>query len=125
MRFRYDGREFDGPALGVGWQEGFTIGELRWAKKQLKVSSTDDLDTAEGFVLWAVLAIRRADHTILPIHRFDELSMHDFEPLPHPIAWNRQRTGCLDCGNVADSVLHEDQGEAPDPTGPAPETQTA
>lgn len=70
---------FDAPPEKNGVLMGFTIGEVRWLRNHLKVNSTADFDQYEAMVGRYFLSVRRADHTILPITRFDDLTYLDFE----------------------------------------------
>jgi len=121
MRFEFEGQEYEGPPLNGGALAGFTLGELRFAKRQLHLANLDTLDSTEALVVYGMLAIRRKDHRIVPFDRFEDLRAADFELLPHPYV--RDRDGdCRECSRGENHWLHEDQGEANPPEPPATET---
>lgn len=112
MRFTWNDREFEGPKVSRGLLGGFTVGEIRWAKKELKVSAAEDFDAVEAEILYHVLSIRRADHRLLPISQFGDLSLLDFMPVPHVI--NPDESGdCMDCGRPPQAPVHTEAPEVP------------
>jgi len=106
MRIRWNGNEYDSPPLGNGALAGFTLGELKWAKKKIGVRSLDDLNQIEVIVLYGVLSIRRADHTVLPLEQFWDLSAGDFSLVEHALGKLDRDGDCLECGSPPDSSLH-------------------
>lgn len=119
-------REFDGPSLREGLLAGVQRGKLGWAKKHLKVQRTEQLDMFEQRLLYFVITMRDADHTLLPIERFDELSLIDFELVRHVVPFKDRDGDCGECSSPLDSAIHLDPPspvELPPTTDPgSPET---
>lgn len=112
---------FDGPSTREGLIGGMPRGVLKWAKQQLKIDRIEYLDVAEARLLYYVISIRNADHTLLPISRFDDLALDDFELVPHVMRGKDQDGDCADCNQPWDSPVHvtaDDDGPAPDEVPP-------
>lgn len=121
MRFRWNDKEFDGPRVDKGPLAGFTMGELQWAKQQLKLQRIEQLDAVESTVLYYLLSIRRTNHELLPISQWGDLSIADFDVCEHPADLDVDGD-CRECGNPARAPWHV--GE-PVPTSPASGTTTS
>jgi hypothetical protein len=120
MRFTWQGKEFDTPDTREGLLGGFGLGELRWLKKQLKVAAIEQLDAAEARIAAFFLTIRRHDHTLLPIERWDDLAMVDFELVAHVVTRLDQDGDCGECHQPVDASLHlQEEAVTPVPTTPA------
>lgn len=120
-------REFSGPSLREGLLAGVPRGILGWAKKALKVQRTEQLDMFEQRLLYYVIAMRGADHTLLPIERFDDLALTDFELVQHVVPFKDRDGDCGECSSPLDSPIHLDpidaSAEVPPTTDPGgPET---
>lgn len=98
-------REFLGPSVEDGLLAGFTVGENKWARNQVKAKSSYDLDPMDARVFYHFLTVRRDDPTLLPVKAFTELSVGDFEVTPHA-AVGVEDEGCSDCGKSFASVVH-------------------
>lgn len=121
MRFTWkeSDREFDGPDTTEGLMGGFPYGVQQWLKKQLKLSSIEDLDVVGARLAYYFLAIRNTDHSLLPISRFDELALTDFAMVKHVVESLDQDGDCAECHGPVDSkVLHLESDVEPVPTGP-------
>lgn len=106
-------RVFDSPRVDKGYLAGFTVGELRWGRRNVaKVDLTQEMDGVEAVVLHYFLAIRRQDPSLLPASRFTDLVPADFEIVPH--AHVGERAACQDCGEPVRALVHD-----------APETDSA
>lgn len=105
MRFLWQGKEFEGPRVDRGLIVGYAVGELRWAKKELKVARIEDLDAIEARILYYVLAIRRHDHTLLPISRFEKLTVLDFDVASHAFVLDDDGD-CRECLQPRESSVH-------------------
>lgn len=117
MRFTWEGREFDGPPVDEGLLAGFTVGELRWLKRELRTpGGIETLDAIEARIAYFVLAIRREDHTLLPVSRFDDLTVREFPLVPHVLTKADRDGDCLECGNSPAAQVHIPQDVEPDPT---------
>lgn len=117
-------REFSGPSVREGLLGGFTRGELKWAKQKMGVVLTDQLDLVDCRLLYYVLSIRRADHKLLPIDRFDDLALDDFELIKHVVSFLDQDGDCGECTfRVGNRAVHLDPepgaGDVPPTTDPA------
>ncbi len=119
-------REFNGPSLREGLLAGVPRGILAWAKKALKVQRIDQLDLMEQRLLYYVITMRGVDHTLLPIERFDDLAVADFELVQHVVPFKDRDGDCGECSTPIDNPIHldpVDDGELPPTTGPGgPET---
>lgn len=121
-------REYDGPSLREGLLAGFPRGVLGWAKKALKVQRVEHLDMFEQRLLYYVIAMRNTDHTLLPIDRFDDLAMTDFELVRHVVPFRDRDGDCGECSSPVDSPIHLDPldaAELPPTTGPDGSETTA
>jgi hypothetical protein len=99
-------REFYGPPVREGLLGGFTRGELGWAKKQLKVTRTDAIDVTDARLLYYILAMRHADHTLLSISHFDALALTDFELVQHVPPGLDRDGDCAECSMPLDHPVH-------------------
>jgi hypothetical protein len=94
-------REFAGPSVREGLLGGFTRGEVKWAKQQLKIMVTEQLDLMDCRLLYYVLSIRRAPgaqaHKLLPIDWFDDLALDDFQLVRHHVEYLDQDGDCGEC----------------------------
>jgi hypothetical protein len=120
-------REFDGPSLREGLLAGIPRGIIGWAKKQLKVQHVQQLDMFEQRLLYYVIAMRHADHELLPIERFDDLALTDFELVQHVVPFKDRDGDCGECSSSIDSPIHLDPidaGELPPTTGPGGQETT-
>jgi hypothetical protein len=119
-------REFTGPSLREGLWGGWPRGIQNWAKKQLKVQRITDLDIVESRLAYYVLAIRGADHQLLPIDWFDDLAVTDFDVVQHVVPFLDRDGDCGECSATIDNPVHLDKESAadlPPTTAPAgPET---
>ncbi len=123
MRFTWKetgDREFDGPTTIFGLIEAWPMGIQRWLKHQLKVAKVEDLDAAQARMAYYFLTIRQADHTLLPIGRWDELALTDFDLVRHEVTGLDQDGDCAECHMTVDAFVHLKpvDSEAPDPTQP-------
>jgi len=110
-----EGREFTGPPIADGLMAGFTVGEIRWAKRLVGAAQITDVDPLEARILYYFLTVRRADHTLLPRERFEELSVLDFIITPHAVSNLDPDGDCQECSQPVSSGVHVDV----DPTLPA------
>jgi len=122
MRFTWHGQQFEGPPVDEGLLGGFTLGELKWLRRELKIPGIQALDVVEGRVAYCVLTIRREDHTLLPLSMWDDLTFRDFPLVPHPIKPGRDGD-CTECQMTADAPVHIEQDIGPDPTRPGGEDE--
>jgi hypothetical protein len=124
MRFAYQGREFATQPSVEGPMAHFTIGERSWARRVLKIVSIDDLDGPETMMLAFFLQIRREDHTLIPPSAWEKLTQADFELIMHPVPALDTSGNCAECNLAVGTRIHvePEDGTAPDPTGPTPET---
>jgi hypothetical protein len=114
-------REFNGPSLREGLLAGVPRGILAWAKKALKVQRIDQLDLIDQRLLYYVITMRGVDHTLLPIERFDDLAVADFELVQHAVTFLDRDGDCGECSTPVDNPIHidgEDTGDLPPTTGP-------
>lgn len=120
------GREFNGWSTKEGLLGGVPRGILKWAKLQLKVERTEQLDAADARLVYYLLAIKNADHRLLPFSRIDELALTDFELVKHEVTSLDQDGDCGECNQPVDSIMHlsSDGGPAPDPTKGPGERET-
>jgi len=120
MKFTWNGdaqiHEFDGPPIREGLLAGFTVGELRWAKKELNVPAIEQIDAIEARLLYYVLTMRRVDHTLLPIARFDTLTLLDFELVQHWVEGLDRDGDCGECSQPIGSPIHYGSRVPVDPT---------
>jgi hypothetical protein len=100
------GREFDGYTNREGLLGGVPRGILKWVKRELKVDRIEQLDAADGRLVYYLIAIRNVDHTLLPISRIDELATTDFVLTPHLVTSKDQDGDCGECSQPIDSPLH-------------------
>lgn len=118
-------QEFDGPSIREALLGGFPRGVLGWAKKALRVDRTEQLDVVDSRLLYYVITMRMVDHTLLPIARFDELALTDFELVKHEVTSFDQDGDCGECSMTLDNRVHitsDDPPEVPPtqaPDGPA------
>jgi hypothetical protein len=120
-------REFNGPSVREGLLAGYTRGEIKWAKQKIGVMLTDQLDLVDCRLLYYVLGIRRTDHKLLPIERFDDLALDDFALSKHVVTFLDQDGDCGECTlRVSNRAVHIDADPAADelppttaPDGPA------
>jgi hypothetical protein len=119
---RVCGREFDGPSVREGLLGGFPRGVLKWAKRELKVQAVEQIDVNDARLLYYVISMRNTDHTLLPISRFDDLALTDFELVKHVVPFKDQDGDCGECSMSLDNPVHirdDDAGpELPPTTGP-------
>lgn len=119
-------REFNGPSLREGLLAGVPRGILGWAKKRLNIQRIEQLDVFEQRLLYYVIAMRGTDHELLPIERFDDLSLTDFELVRHVVPFKDRDGDCGECSSPIDSTIHLDPPspvELPPTTDPGgPET---
>jgi hypothetical protein len=116
---RVCGREYDGPSVREGLLGGFPRGVLKWAKRELKVQQIEQLDIADCRLLYYVITIRNTDHTLLPISRFDDLALTDFELVKHEVTFLDQDGDCGECSMSVDNPVHiraDDEGIELPPT---------
>jgi len=106
------GQTFEGPRVDRGLIAGFTIGEIRWAKRALlRVDLIQEIDAAEARPLYCFLAIRRADARVLPEKLFPELRDTDFEVVPHEYAGDLR--DCAECLEPLRRAVHDVPEDAP------------
>jgi hypothetical protein len=106
------GKEFEGPRVDRGIIGGFTIGEIRWAKKSLlRIDLIQEVDAAEIRPLYFALAIRRTDPRLLPEKRFSELMDTDFVVAPHEYVGELRE--CGECLEPVRSPVHEVSEDEP------------
>jgi hypothetical protein len=132
---RVCGREFNGPSVREGLLGGFPRGVQKWLKRELKVMVIDQLDTSEARLAYYLLTMRNVDHTLLPIGRFDDLALTDFELVKHVVTFRDQDGDCGECNMSLDNTsvhIPDDTAgaaEVPPTTGTGSqattETQTA
>lgn len=117
-------REFSGWSTKEGLLGGVPRGILRWAKQQLKVERTEQLDAADARLVYYLLAIKLVDHRLLPFARIDELALTDFELVKHQVTSLDQDGDCGECNQPVESLMHLSSDGAPavGPTG-APDGQ--
>jgi|SRR5687768_1422762 len=107
-------REFDGPSNREALLGGFPRGVIGWAKKQLKVSRVEELDVLDSRLLYYVLTLRMVDHTLLPMSRFDDLAMTDFELVKHEVTEYDQDGDCGECSMPLEHSVHITSDDGPD-----------
>lgn len=124
MRFTWKetgDRVFDGPNTSEGLMGGFPYGVQQWLKRTLKLDSIDQLDVVGGRLAYYFLTIRQADHTLLPPDRFKDLTLIDFEVVPHVVTDLDEDGDCAEChAAVGVRKFHLDPGPGegePVPTG--------
>jgi hypothetical protein len=101
---RVCGREFNGPSVREGLLGGFPRGVQKWLKRELKVMVIDQIDTSEARLAYYVLTMRNVDHTLLPISRFDDLALTDFELVKHVVTERDQDGDCGECNMSLDNT---------------------
>lgn len=120
-------REFSGPSVREGLLGGFPRGVIAWLKKELKVTHVSQLDIIDSRLAYYVIAMRSTDHSLLPISRFADLALTDFELIRHVVTIFDQDGDCGECNMTLDNPVHipaePGADEVPPTTGPAgPET---
>lgn len=126
---RVCGREFDGPSIREGLLGGFPRGVQKWLKRELKVQAVEQLDVNDSRLGYYVLTMRNTDHTLLPISRFDDLALTDFQLVRHEVTSLDQDGDCGECSmsidNTSVHIQPDDQstGAAELPPTTAPDDQ--
>jgi hypothetical protein len=122
MRFTWNetgDRVFDGPPTHEGLMGGFAYGVQQWLKRELKLTSIEDLDTVGARLGYYFLTIRQDDHTLLPAARFAGLALTDFAMVKHVVVTLDQDGDCGECHAPLDNrAMHLDGDSEPVPTSP-------
>lgn len=112
-------RVFEGPPVHRGALAGFTINEQKIVKARLKVDTFDKMSSDELTLLYYLMSMRREDDTVLPIEKFGDLMMLDFEQAPHPFVLDEDdpRGTCRECNSPESFRTHRGfEAVTPDPT---------
>jgi len=112
-------REFTGPSVREGLLGGFPKWILDWGKRALKVTDTRNMDVIDARLLYYVLAMRKVDHTALPIDNFKYLALTDFELVQHVVPFLDRDGDCGECSMDLDHPVHLD----PEPAVELPPTK--
>lgn len=122
MKFTYSqtgDRVFEGPPVHRGALAGFTMNEQKIVKARLKLDTFEELGSDGITLMYYLMSIRREDHEILPIEKFGDLMMLDFEQAPHPFVLDEDdpRRTCRECNSLESFAKHRGfEAVTPDPT---------